>query len=290
MFSRVRKLTAISLFTLLAAFSRVAAPQSPANPANTETAAPTQVQVVPWRSDQFGRYYALVIGIDDYEYLRPGTKATTSIDDANEVAKILFKKYAFDATLVRNATRTTMFAELARLRHELTDSDNLLIFYAGRGHIDETSGLGYWWPSDAKPNDPASWIANAEVSDQLKAMKAAHVLVVAESCYTGTEPYRSQAKPDGNRHAWLQRLAQARSRTALTSGELQPVADGHTNGQSPFASALLAVLRKNEGVIDTSTMVIALKPALSATQTPSYGVIRGAGDGGGDFLFVARDQ
>jgi uncharacterized caspase-like protein len=249
---------------------------------------PSEVSVVPWRSQRFGQYQALLIGIDGYSQLPPKQQLTTATADARAVAQLLLKKYGFNVKTISNATRTTIFNELLRLRKQLTANDRLLLYYSGHCHMDEVSKQGYWWASDANPVDRASWIATAEISDQLKAMKATQILVVADSCYTGAAPYRPSARKQGeSRDSWLQRLSQTRSRTVLSSGTLQPVPDPADTGHSLFADALLKALRENNAVADAATLFLSLKPAAPA-GVPRYSLIDAASDEGGDFVFVPR--
>lgn len=244
--------------------------------------------MVPWRSQRFGQYQALLIGIDGYSLLPRKYQLITSINDARAVAQLLLEKYGFNVKTVSNATRATIFNELLQLREQLTANDRLLLYYSGRCRVDETNKLGYWWASDANPADQASWIATAEVSDQLKAMKAMQILVVADSCYTGVMPYRASPRKQGEtRDSWLQRLAQTRSRTVLSSGTLQPVPDAGSATHSLFAAAVLKALRENDAVIDAATLFLTVKPATPA-GLPVYSVIEGTSDKGGDFVFVPR--
>ncbi len=51
---------------------------------------------------EFGRYHALVIGNNDYEYL---PKLNTAVGDAEAVATLLEEKYGFRVTKLTNASR-----------------------------------------------------------------------------------------------------------------------------------------------------------------------------------------
>ncbi len=251
---------------------------------------PSEVSVVPWRSQRFGQYQALLIGIDGYSQLPRKDQLTTAINDARAVARLLLEKYGFNVKTVSNATRATIFAELLRLREQLTANDRLLLYYSGRCRVEETSKQGYWWASDANPGDQASWIATAEVSDQLKAMKATQILVVVDSCYTGVVPYHASARKQGeSRDSWLQRLSQRRSRTVLTSGTLEPVADPAGASRSLFADAFLKALRENNAVTDAATLFSTLKPGAPA-GVPVYSMIETIDDQSGDFVFVPRTR
>jgi formylglycine-generating enzyme required for sulfatase activity len=83
-------------------------------------------------------------------------------------------------------------------------------------------------------------------------------------------------------------MASKRSRTALTSGGLEPVLDGGGSGHSIFAKTFLAVLRENGGVIEGQSVFEQLRrPVLvNAPQEPKYSDIRFTRHEEGDFLFV----
>jgi uncharacterized caspase-like protein len=257
------------------------------NPSDKQDS-PSEVSVVPWRSERFGQYQALLIGIGGYRRLPPKDQLPTAINDAKAVAQLLLKKYGFNVKTISNATRATIFNELRRLREELTANDQLLLYYSGRCHMDENGKQGYWWASDANPADRASWIATAEISDQLKVMKAVHVLVVADSCYVGVTPYKGSTRKQGeSRDNWLRRLSRTRSRTVLSSGTSQPVPDPVGADHSLFATAFLKALRENDAVIDAATLFLTLKTAAPA-GAPVYSAIDSRNDNDGDFVFVPR--
>ena len=138
---------------------------------------------LPGGSISFGKYYALVIGDNDYRML---PKLQTAANDAKEVARILRERYGFDVTLLVNANRYDILAALNALRERLTDEDNLLIYYAGHGELDRKNQRGNWLPIDAKPNSSANWISNITITDILNAMSVKQLLVVADSCYSGS--------------------------------------------------------------------------------------------------------
>ncbi|MCI5190018.1 MAG: DUF1566 domain-containing protein, partial [Candidatus Electrothrix sp. AS4_5] len=90
---------------------------------------------------------------------------------------------------------------------------------------------------------------------------------------------------------WLRRMQERRSRTALTSGGEEPVADGGGSGHSVFAKAFLDVLRKNKNILDGDSFFDRIKRPviLNAQQTPEYGDIRMTGHEMGDFLLVPKE-
>ena len=235
----------------------------------------------------YGRYHAVVIGNNAYRAL---PKLNTATTDAQAVADLLEKDYGYDVTLLTDADEETILGAFASLRRTMTDDDNLLVYYAGHGWFDEEAERGYWLPVDAVADNRSNWISNADVTDMLKAIKAKHVLVVADSCYSGTltRGLAIGGKSPGYYHAIVER----RARTVLTSGGLEPVLDAGGGRHSVFAKAFLETLRGNPGVIDGEGVFQRVRELviLNAEQTPEYGNIRLAGHDGGDFLFVRRPQ
>lgn len=243
----------------------------------------------------FGRYHALVVGNQDYRLL---PKLDTAVSDAKAIADILARKYGFKVTLLTNATRYELLSALNKLRSELTDQDNLLIYYAGHGEIDRANLRGHWLPVDAEPNSDANWISNVSITDLLNAMSVKHALVIADSCYAGTLTRSSIGQlesgvSDDARVKWLKAIAQARVRTVLTSGGVQPVMDGGGGEHSVFAKSLLDVLRDNEDALEAQRVyrevaarVLDRASRFQIDQRPEYAPLRFAGHESGDFVFV----
>ena len=222
---------------------------------------------------RFGRYRALIIGNNNYRHL---PKLRTAINDARTVAAVLEEDYGFGITLLLDAERADIVEALDGLTETLVATDNLLIYYAGHGWLDEDAGRGYWLATDAKPNRRTNWVSNATITDTLKTLQAKHVMVIADSCFSGT---LTRSAPVGIRAGnYWRRMAEKWTRVALVSGGLEPVSDG-TGDHSPFAKALIAALRSNKAIMDGTQLF---------NQTPQYTDVRQAGHEGGDFLFVRK--
>jgi len=258
--------------------------------AQTPTQAQPQAPAAPAISPElaaldYGRYYALVIGNNTYKKL---PKLNTAVEDAKAVAATLQNDYGFTVSLLTDASEEQVIGALAELRRTLTPKDNLLIYYAGHGWYDEGAERGYWLPVDAVADNQSHWISNADVTDVLKAMQAKHVLVVADSCYSGSLT-RGLAIGSGS-SSYYEDIVARRARTVLTSGGLEPVLDAGGGGHSVFAKAFLDALQNNNGVIDGEGIYHKVydEVRLNAEQEPGYGNIRLAGHDGGDFLFVRK--
>jgi formylglycine-generating enzyme required for sulfatase activity len=231
----------------------------------------------------FGRYYALVIGNNVYQDM---TELRTAVGDARAVSAVLHDRYGFTVELIEDATRAEILEKLSTYRATLEVKDNLVIYYAGHGLWDHEEDHGYWLPVDATRNDPTNWIANAAITRMIKAMKAKHVLVIADSCYSGTLT-RGLRVPD-RRPGYITALVNRRARAAMTSGGLEPVSDGGAGNHSVFASALLSSLSMNEEVLEAHQLFAAIRRrvALGGGQVPQYAPIVRANHEDGEFIFV----
>jgi peptidoglycan hydrolase-like protein with peptidoglycan-binding domain len=256
------------------------APAESTHPAVQQAALPPELAGL-----DYGTYHALVIGNDTYRSL---PRLNTAVGDAEAVAKILERNYRFNVRLLTNATEEDIIGALTDMRRSLGWNDNLLIYYAGHGWYDRDAEQGYWLPVDASEDNQAHWISNADVTNGLKALKAKHILVVADSCYSGTLARSANISLRGI--DYIERIVKKKARTVLTSGGLEPVLDAGGQGHSVFARAFLSALEENDGVIDGQEVFRRLRDPVvaNAPQTPEYGEIRGAGHDGGDFIFVRR--
>ena len=234
----------------------------------------------------WGNYHALVIGINDYQNL---PKLETAINDALRVADMLERLYGFQVQKLINPTRQQIIDAFDQLRETLRGDDNLLIYYAGHGWLDEEADRGYWLAVDAQPNRRGNWVSNATITDALKTLLAKHVMIVADSCFSGS---LTRAAPVTLRTSnYWKKIANKAARVTLTSGGLEPVADNNGSGHSPFAAAFIDALEDNDGVLDgTSLFSVMRRPVmLNANQTPEYSDVRAAGHDGGDFVFVRKN-
>jgi uncharacterized caspase-like protein len=237
-----------------------------------------------------GRYYALVIGNNAYTSL---PRLKTAEADARVVAALLKDAYGFETKLLLNATRSQIVSALSSYRLLVEPDANLLIYYAGHGINDKEADKAYWLPIDADRDDNSNWIIADEITTGIKVIPARHVLVISDSCYSGTLTRglgESLPRPT-ERDQFLKRMAAGRSRTLMASGGDEPVADGGGGGQhSIFANALLRGLREmDKGQFTAAELFryhVEEAVAGRANQTPEYNPLRNSGHEAGDFVFV----
>jgi hypothetical protein len=243
-------------------------------------------------------YYALIIGNDHYKSM---PSLDTPINDAQAVDRTLKERYGFKTHLLADATRIEILSAINDLKNSLKATDNLLIYYAGHGELDQKNLRGYWLPIDARRDDTTEWISDQQITDQLALMAARHVLIVADSCYSGVMTRSSGVRlisKTGADDAEIKRLTilyRLPSRTVLSSGADKPVLDGGGGSNSIFARALVDILNRNDGILEGSALYNQIfDPVKQAAakfkidQSPRYDGLPDAGHENGEFLFIPR--
>jgi hypothetical protein len=247
----------------------------------------------------FGKFYALLIGNNQYESL---PDLMTPKADIHALDVLLRERYGFTTTLVEDGTREQIMDSMYALLGKLTSEDNLLIYYAGHGEYVTDTDRGVWLPVDSNPQSPANWISNVEINDYLKQIRAKQIIVIADSCYSGslTRSALISLRPGltaDEYEAHLGKMAKATARVVLTSGGLAPVLDSNGAGSqhSVFASALIDILTQNSTVLSAQDLgrTVAAKVSLAASkigydQEPQYAPLNHANHQGGDFFFVPK--
>jgi len=241
-----------------------------------------------------GSYHALIIGNNQYKHL-PNLK--TAVNDATEADTVLRTKFGFTTTLLLNADRYQILSALHKLKQTLGGNTNLLVYFAGHGDLDKINDRGYWLPIDAEVDNTANWISNEAITDILNTLPSKHIMVVADSCYSGTMtrtsvPRIEDALSSEVKKKWIELMAKSRSRTVLSSGGLQPVLDEGGGNHSIFANAFLSALKNSSDLLQGYALYrhVANEVSLGSgsAQTPEYAPIRRAGHETGQFFFVPK--
>ena len=244
-----------------------------------------------------GPSFALIVANQSYREL---STVETARADGRRLAEVLERRYGFRIRVLTDVTRTALLAALNRLQQELGEDENLLLYYAGHGRLDEATGQGFWLPVDARPGEPSGWISLADVTERLGEVAARHVLVITDSSSPAVLNRSAIARLEPGlepaaRRERLRQIAAGRSRTVLSSGALRPLTDA--GDTSIFAAAILRVLDANPGVLEAKRLYdfVAAQMGLSAERigvdlAPHYAPMRLSGHEAGDFLFVPRQR
>ena len=239
-------------------------------------------------SELSGHFFALVIGINNYQHL---PKLSTAVQDAQALAGVLRDRYGFQTTVLVDATRDQITKAMNEYRHNLDEDASLLIYYAGHGIYDKDADKAYWLPVDAERDDNSHWIMADDITTEVKVIPARHVLIISDSCYSGgmtrdVAPSFTQQERD----RFLEKMVLSKSRTLMASGALEPVSDEGGGGHSVFTGALLKALSTSSDQVFSAgglfDQYVQVSVAGRSDQTPQYIPIRNSGHDFGDFVFV----
>jgi hypothetical protein len=239
-----------------------------------------------------GKYYALIVGIDNYKGIWPTLK--TAVSDAKAMAASL-SRYKFDVlhTLYNEqATREKIIDEFEWLMANVKEQDNVFVYYSGHGEFKKEMNKGYWIPIDAQTNSVSNYISNNDIQTFLTGIKSKHTLLVSDACFSG-DIFRGNtvSVPFEESEKYYKEVHGLASRQAMTSGGIEPVMDGGKDGHSIFAYYFLKTLNENGNkYFDASQIYNKIKiPVINnSEQSPKFSPVKGTGDEGGQFIFIKK--
>jgi len=238
----------------------------------------------------FGDYYAFIIGID--KYTGKWAPLDNAVRDAKTIETTLRDSYQFEyfKTLYNEqATRENIVVELEWLMNNVKENDNLLIYYSGHGEFNQMMDEGFWVPVDATGSSTLALLSNNNLQSYLNGIKSKHTLLISDACFSG-DIFRGSAiqKEFQDTPKYYREVNSMASRKAITSGGIEPVMDGGSDGHSIFAYWLLKTLSSNERPYFDATELfqsIMIPVVNNSEQKPEFHPIKNTGDAGGQFIF-----
>lgn len=222
----------------------------------------------------------LSIGIDHYLFQN---KLNNCVKDLRDFKELLLEKYDFDDAHVvelfdANATNTAIQDTIKSLAKEVDYNDNLIIYFSGHGHFDETSERGFWVPVEGT-HSYTTWIPNETVIAHINSIHCRHIFLISDSCFSNSLLNTSPTKG-------LNDYEKYKSRWALTSSFRQAY-DSRKGENGPFANAIVEFLRNSEKDFRVTELIEAVKANFSGNdlQTPQGGVLFCKGHSGGEMIF-----
>jgi hypothetical protein len=242
-----------------------------------------------------GHRYALLIGNSKYGSLNA---LRTPGNDVRDLGRILEERYDFTIERLNDVTRLEIMKSLDAYTKKLEENDSLLVYFAGHG--DRTLGppeRAYWLGVEANPGSKEGYLEVELIQDKIKQMSAKHILLVADSCFSGAIAHGSSASIGrGLNEKRLNTDMMKRARMVLTSGGDTPVVDtGGDPEHSLFATFFIRTLRQNNNVMSGEMLAHELyalmKPEsakLHVAQVPTYANLTDANHEFGDFYFTPK--
>ena len=130
-----------------------------------------------------GQYWAVIIGIDEYQQ---APDLTSAVKDATAVRQVLLDRYGFETERIttllnEEATRVKIENILYHMGRQAGKEDSVFIYYVGHGQYDESGRLGWWVPTEANPKNPGTFIMDVAILNYIKGMQAKHVYLVVSA-------------------------------------------------------------------------------------------------------------
>lgn len=255
----------------------------------------TRVESSSQKKALYGRSFAIVIGINDYEKW-PGLEFAAA--DATAVKNTLQKTGFDDITIImdKDATQRRILSELFhKLPEKVNRNDRVLFYFAGHGQTEDLPGggkKGYIIPVDAETDSYASTAVSMEQIRSLSSRIAAkHIFYVMDCCYSGLGLNRSTGIWPGISD-YLRKVSGMRVVQIITAGgqgEQVQEREGHGLFTSYFLKAVEGAADLDKDNVVTGTELGAyLRPNVSnasgQAQTPLFGRLEGEGE----FLFFVK--
>jgi len=215
-------------------------------------------------SEQFGKSWAVVIGIDDYE---KALRLKYAVADAKAMAGVL-KQQGFQVAALYNqqASKAAIERELGdKLVDRVGEQDRVVIFYAGHGETKTAKGgktMGYLLPIQGQMDALSeTGISMGRIKELADALPSKQVLFLVDVCYGGIagQQFRSVLPP--MTVSYLKLITRERGRQLITAGGPdQQAMESPEWGHSVFTYYLLEGLGKgladlnDDGIIPSSEL------------------------------------
>jgi len=233
-----------------------------------------------------GKYYALLIGNSKYANW---TSLKSPKNDVSEIEKVLSAEYNFEKIItIIDGTEKDIMKGFKELSNITTDKDYVLIYYSGHG--DNRGINNYWIPVDGEEEfGLGGWINTAEISNYImQEIPNHHIVLMSDSCYFDVKTKSNQILNDRKSLSY-QKLLNRRSIMIVQSGSNEPVLDSDDDNHSMFAKSFINSLKNNESVIRMYDIIEEITLSHSGMRQQPRGFrVKGWGDTGGDFLFIAK--
>jgi len=268
-------------------------------------------------SAQREKRWAVFIALDQYKYNKKWEWEDLKypVQDAKDIKKILLEHYYIDEDCVRELYDKDATAEAVRnlfdeLQKKTGINDSVFVFHAGHGiggkGVETSAWIAYDGVGDLLLKN--GWLPHIEIRNRLDSLRAKHVFLISDSCYSGALLQQTEQTRGGPSEVSVSgELLQptrggpagipmdypaaynSKSRQAITSGAHETVAD-----KSEFASRLKRLLQSGTQTpyitpLFLCSQIIAIQSKEKLLTEPVLGPIPQSGHiVGGNFLFFRK--
>jgi hypothetical protein len=249
-----------------------------------------EVEIVDARTvTAVGKQWAVFIAIDEYREWAP---LLYPVKDAQGIKNILLEYYHINE--IRELyNRDATVAAIRRLFIELQDktgpNDSVFVFHAGHGINEDRTRTPAWIPYDGSEDiyTQANWLTHLQIRSMLDSLKAKHVFLISDSCFSGDLLDATRGTPETVIN--YPSAYDKKSRQAMSSGASEKVED-----VSEFASRLKNILESTDTPYITPDYLLSQIKEVQ-TMRPLYtipilaAIPRSSHELGGSFLFFRKN-
>jgi hypothetical protein len=237
--------------------------------------------------------YVLLFATNKYDHW---DDLVNPVDDAHAIATELKEKYGFLVELVEDPTVEVIWEKLREYNErKFAPQDQLMIFFAGHGHYDESFGEGFVVAKNSLTNDVSrtTYLSHNRLRGVINNIPCNHILLTMDVCFGGTlDPVIARSRGaskdvEVSVNQMLVRKWSHRTRKYLTSGAKEYVSDGIAGTHSPFAGKLIESLRSMGGSDHILTLTELQANLEKLKQLPRFGSF-GDDEALSDFVFVGK--
>lgn len=225
-----------------------------------------------------------IIGIDKYKHQ---DELNCCEKDVLDFKNILLEKFDFVENNVyelinAKATNKNIQDAFKGYVKELTADDNLIIYFSGHGNYDSQTNKGYWVPVNGE--DYTTWISNETLISYLDNIKAKHIFVISDSCFSNSILITENSKSTND-------YLKYDSRWALTSA-FEHAMDSEKDSNTLFAEVIVTFLENSTQDIRVSELIEEVKRnfLVNLLQKPQGYPLHVKGHKGGEFVFKIKQS
>ncbi len=245
------------------------------------------------------KYYALLIGNSKYQ---KWDNLTSPVNDIDKIANTLEKKYKFQKVeVLKDASKDEIINAFYDMQEIVGKDGNLLIYYSGHGMTITRQGKEkhFWIPVDGTKEYKGggrSWLSTSFVKDQADTLLASKVLIMVDSCFSGTFVSKgshnliTEEEKSINKLNFLKMNVNRIGREYISSGANQQVEDTNGGKYSAFAKVFIQSLEDNNGHLYSKILHAKIHEYLNPLtgQQAQYSFIKNANHSKGVFVFSTR--
>ena len=250
--------------------------------------------------DIYDNSYALIIGIDKYQNVKPLNYAVKDAESIQDILVNTFNFSEFNIKLLKNeeATKQNILKSFSDITKKADDRDRVLIYFAGHGATDdlpEGGEMGYLLPVDGDNDDLfLSSIAMADLKRISLMSKAKHLLYLVDACYGGIAAIGSRGLDSKSTPNYIEKITKNKSRQIITAGGRgEKVIEKSEWGHSAFTLNINRGLKDGNADMNTDGYITAAELGIYLSekvtidsenqQTPQYGRMTSQE---GEFVFI----